>query len=156
MTGSRAVCHQLTIGAGVRIRNFNMIVWMVGRLGLVVNIMFAVCSQSFPRLSRRPCNSQRSFPNSCFAVSNDPVVCFATFASCHCCLWSCLVCFAILLIVICVSCCAFSRYSDLQLETATRRRVRVRSALLFSWCVEYAVGPAGRTRGRTHDLGPPS
>ena len=133
-----------------------MIVWMVGRLGLVVNIMFAVCSQSFPRLSRRPCNLQRSFPNSTFAVSNGPVVRFATFASGHCCLWSCLVCFAILLIVVCVGRCAFSRYCDLQLETAQRRRVRVQSALYFSWCLGLFAGLAGKTRGRAHRLGLPS
>ena len=133
-----------------------MTVWMVGRLGLLVNIMFAVCSQSFPRLPRRPCNLQRSFPNSSFAVSNGPVVRFATFASGHCCLWSCLVCFAILLIVVCVGCCAFSRYFDLQLGTAQRRRVRVRSALYFSWCLGLFAGLAGKTRGRAHRLGLPS
>ena len=70
---------------GVGARTFAMILWMVGLLGMLLNIMLAVSSQRFPKVLRRPRNLQRPFPNHSVAVSNCPLVLVATCVSSHCC-----------------------------------------------------------------------
>ena len=85
VTDPKAVCQQLTVVGGVGIRIINMISWMVGHFGLLLNIMLAVGPQLFPKVLRRPRNQQRPCPNSSVAVSNCPLVLVATCASRHCC-----------------------------------------------------------------------
>ena len=85
VTDPKAVCQQLTDVGGVGIRILNMISWMVGHVGLLLNIMLAVSSQLFPKLLKRPRNLQRPFPNHSLAMSDHPLVLDATRANSHFC-----------------------------------------------------------------------
>ena len=84
-TCPKAVCQQHTDVGGVGIRILNMISWMVGHFGLLLNIMLTVSSQLLPKMLRRPRNLQRPFPNNSVAVSNGPSVLVATCVSSRCC-----------------------------------------------------------------------
>ena len=85
VTVPKAVCQQPTVVGGVGIRILGMITWMVGHIGLPLNVMLAVSSQLLPKMLRRPRNLQRPFPNNSVAVSNGPLVLVATCVSSHCC-----------------------------------------------------------------------
>ena len=85
VTDPKGVRQQLTVVGGVGIRILNMIPWMVGHFGLLLNIMLTVTSQLLPKMLRRPRNLQRPFPNNSVAVSNGPLVLVATCVSNNCC-----------------------------------------------------------------------